>query len=147
MKNFKEDVKIGEAVQKFLVKELKPEFGKIKCNTGQYEEYDLECNGYTIEVKFDRKSEFTNNTAIEYKYKGNPSGISTTPAIEWIQVFYSDGWVYTRTTVNNLKAYLKNNWEHLNKTKGGDNMWSDLILIKKDDFINAFDFVHIDSKL
>jgi len=89
MGNFKKDLKIGEYVQDYLVKELAGEFGKLKASEGKFSDYDLTSpDGYTFEVKFDRSSEHTNNTAIEFRYKNKESGICSTKAIEWIQVLH-----------------------------------------------------------
>ena len=146
-KNFDNDLKIGECIQDVLIKRLGSEFPGIHAMEGEFPDYDLECSGYTFEVKFDYKSRFTNNTAIEYRYKNKPSGISHTKAIEWLQVFYIGKWVYSRIGVSTLKAYITSNWGVLDKVSGGDGGKSDLILIPKNDFANAFDFIGLTAPL
>ena len=148
MGNFSEDLKIGEYVQDFLIEELAGEFGKLKASEGEFSDYDLISeDGYTFEVKFDRSSRSTKNTAIEFRYKGRESGICSTKAIEWIQVLYNeDKWVYCRIPVENLRNFLRNNWEFFKTIMGGDDKQSALILVNKDIFLNEFEFKEIKEK-
>ena len=88
-----------------------------------------------VEVKTDREWRRTGNVAIEYKYKGEPSGISTTQA--HIYVYVLDGissmW-YVQTDA--LRAYLKN--ITAKRVKGGDDNMSDLILLTLSQFFSIF---------
>ncbi len=146
MGNFKSDLDIGEIAQDFISKQLEGEFGKMKVSKGLFKDYDLVSNdGYTIEVKLDKKSRSTNNVAIEYKYKNKPSGISTTKAMEWIHIFYLNGWVYCRTRREDLRNFIRTNIKSIVKTKGGDDNMSDILLIRKDDFVDRFNYIPINQ--
>lgn len=141
---FKTDLSIGERAQDFAISVLKEEFPGIRQIKGDFADYDLIAdNGYTIEVKFDKESRKTGNVAIEYLYKGRPSGIAKTKAREWLHIFYLDGWVYARAKTLDLKHYIKSNRKDLVETDGGDNHLSKLILINKEDFVNRFGFIGI----
>ena len=145
MGNFIEDVKVGEKVQDFIIKELHDEFPSLKSQHGNFANYDLVSeDGYTIEVKFDRGSANTGNVVIEYKYDGEPSGISKTAALEWVHVFsHHSKWAYCRIKVRELKAFIKNNWKYLKKVEGGDAYKSKMVLIPVNDFMDTFPYKNI----
>lgn len=144
MGNFAQDLKIGIKAQDFAIKLYSPEFPGLRSVDGNFTSYDLiSDNGHTFEVKFDRDSEHTKNVAIEYMYDKHPSGISNTKAMEWLHIYYLDGWVITRVKSSSLKAFIKNNSKFLKRTTGGDYNKAKLILINKTDFANTFDFVRI----
>ena len=142
MGSFQKDVKLGEKAQDIIAQKLREEFPTIKSIKGRPYEYDLCTNdGYTIEVKFDIKSRLTGNVGIEYRYKTKPSGIARTHAMEWIHIYYlNDTLVYSRASVGSLRAYIKSNWEFLDKKDGGDNNNSKMVLITVEDFSTVFDF-------
>lgn len=147
MGDFKKDLSIGEIAQNFINKQLEREFGKMKVSRGLFGDYDLTSDsGYTVEVKFDRKSKSTDNVAIEYRYRGKPSGISTTKAIEWIHIFYLNGWVYCRIRREDLRNFIKTNIKSISRIKGGDNNMSDILLINKEDFTNRFNYIPINQE-
>lgn len=144
MGDFAKDLKIGQKAQDFIIKRLQDELPGLKSIDGNFSSYDLVADsGYTIEVKFDRESEHTKNIAIEYEYDKHPSGLAKTKALEWLHIYYLDGWVFSRIKVGNLKAFIKNNWKDLHKTQGGDYSKAMLVLINKTDFANTFDFIKI----
>jgi hypothetical protein len=146
--NFDKDLKIGNLVEEIIAKHLKKEFPTIRAHKKKSSEYDLiDDDGYTFEVKWDRMSEETPNTVVEYYCNRKPSGISTTKAIEWIQVYYLDhNWVFSRMTTNDLKAYLHNNFEFFHTGRGGDGNRARLIFLDKDDFATEFDFTTLKAK-
>ena len=95
-----------------------------------------------MEVKTDNYVDDNNDTgniAIEIRYRGKPSGISTTK---------SDWWVYYMPdiSVNNLwmmpcdklKRFIKENIKDLKVVKGGDNNWSELVLIPRKKYAQYF---------
>jgi hypothetical protein len=139
---FKRDLQLGEKAEEYLVDKLKKEFPTLKQLKKNFSEYDLmDDNGYTIEVKFDRKSKSTGNTAIECEYKGNPSGINCTKAMEWIQIYYlNNQWVYSRIKTYDLRAFVKSNGDYLTTIDGGDNKLSKMILIPVEDFADTFNY-------
>jgi hypothetical protein len=142
---FDKDLKIGNIVEDIIATHLKPEFPTIRAHKKKSSAYDLiDDDGYTFEVKWDRMSEETENTVIEYYCNNKPSGVSTTKAIEWIQVYnLCNKWVFSRMTTNDLKAFLHRNFEYFHTGRGGDNSKSRLIFIDKDVFSSEFDFTAI----
>ena len=95
-----------------------------------------------MEIKTDNyvnDNKDTGNIAIETRYRGKPSGISVTK---------SDWWVYYMPdiSVNNLwmmecdklKRFIKENIKDLKVVKGGDNNWSELILIPRKKYAKYF---------
>jgi len=48
--------------------------------------------------------------------------------------------VYCRIPVENLRNYLRNNWDYFDTLMGGDNKQSALILINKEIFLEEFTF-------
>ena len=95
-----------------------------------------------MEVKTDNYVDDNNDTgniAIEIRYRGKPSGISTTK---------SDWWIYYMPdiSVNNLwmmpcdklKRFIKENIKDLKVVKGGDNNWSELVLIPRKKYAQYF---------
>lgn len=145
MGNFSQDLKIGEKAENFLIKELQEELPGLKSTQGNFPDYDLiSDSGYTIEVKFDAISKTTGNVGFEYECNNHPSGLASTKAMEWIHVYYLiDKWVYSRIRTNNLKSFIKDNWNELKKVKGGDRNSSKLILIDSEDFANNFPYKEI----
>ena len=142
MQNFYKDLEIGELVEQKVIDLLKKDYPTIKALKEYNSGFDLvDDNGYTVEVKFDRLSEKTPNTAFEYLYKSSPSGISTSKALDWAQILYfNNNWIISIINTDQLRMFLKNNWEHLEKINGGDNNDSRLILINKTDFLDNFPF-------
>jgi hypothetical protein len=51
---------------------------------GNVKEYDIIHNGQKYEIKSDRWTYKTKNVCIEFLYKNNPSGISTTTSEYWV---------------------------------------------------------------
>ena len=81
----------------------------------------------------------TGNIAVEIKYKGNPSGISTTYA-QWFVYYYKhvskdNLWMIQ---VDNLKSLIKENIKDIKFVNGGDNNDSYIALIPRDKFRDKF---------
>ena len=142
---FKDDVKLGEKAQDYIIKQLQLEFPGIHSMHGNFSNYDLVSDsGFTAEVKFDIKSKLTNNVGVEYEYQGKPSGLAKTKAMEWIHIYHlTNKWVYSRIKVHDLKAYIKNNWKYLRKLKGGDRNSSKMVVINTQDFADRFTYFPI----
>jgi len=145
MYSFEEDLKLGERAQTFIVKQLQKDFKIIKQSKGEFKDYDLLCDDvYKIEVKFDRLSKETNNVGIEYLCNSQQSGVSCTTANEWAHIYYLNGeLVYSRALVSEMKEYLRNNWEYLNKVVGGDGNRAKLVLVPTALFAERFSFISI----
>lgn len=112
-------------------------FGKI----GENKVVNMfEGNG-SIEVKTERGSwQKTGNIAIEVKYKGKPSGLSTTKAKTWIHLLSQDlnilgGFIFE---VNKLKKRVKDLTilKRARIVKGGDNNDSTIVLLPIKEMFN-----------
>jgi len=137
--DFKKDLEEGEKAERYIVKQLLREYPTLKKVEGYNPGYDLiDEMGYTVEVKFDIGSKTTGNIAFEYSYKGNPSGISTSSALDWVQIYFSNGWVYSQMRTYNLKIFLKSNIKSFKIVNGGDDNKSHLILVPVSTFQEFF---------
>ena len=116
-----------EEMKKF---DLDLEFGLL----GEDFVRDMQGGNTKIEVKTERdKWKNTGNMAIEIRYNGNPSGISTTEAQLWVHNFsYNDEILFSFTL---QVSYLKDRIKKLLKEKkakivmGGDFDGSQIVLI------------------
>jgi hypothetical protein len=81
-----------------------------------------------IEVKTDRIAHITGNVAVEYRYKGRPSGISTTEADYWAFLLY-DMTTIIMVPTDKLKAIAREKYKQDQITLGGDENASEMILI------------------
>jgi hypothetical protein len=96
--------------------------------------------GETIEVKADKMWHTTGNIAIEYRFRGRPSGLSTTEAKWWCVVLTnkkdpkkSDMIILWETM--NLRRHLKSILNRLKKVNGGYRSASKILLVPLKDFI------------
>ena len=84
---FKEDLKQGKEAELELAARLVQVKGVDDIEFNEDKRYDLkvfsEDESYTIEVKWDMKAPETGNVAIEFEYRGNPSGIEASEADFW----------------------------------------------------------------
>lgn len=147
MGDFQKDLAVGSKAQDFIISQLKEEHEGLVQVEGNFKDFDLKADdGYTAEVKFDILSQKTKNVGFEYKCYGKKSGVSNTKALEWVHIYYLDGkWVYSRMNTNNLKAFLKSNWESLKKVSGGDNNASKMALVSVYDVADSFGYISISS--
>jgi hypothetical protein len=142
---FDEDLKLGERAERFVVNQLREQYPSLRKVEGKNPDYDLiDDNGYTFEVKLDIKSKETQNIGIEYKHRGKKTAISTSKACEWIIIYYNHEWRYIRAKTENLRAFLRSNWNYLEKIKGkGDK--SSLVLIPTIEMETYFTYREIDK--
>tara|TARA_Y100000356_G_C11229652_1_gene274179 strand:+ start:39 stop:425 length:387 start_codon:yes stop_codon:yes gene_type:complete len=98
----------------------------------------LGSNGAKIEVKTERDIwHRTKNIFIEYKYKGNPSGLAVTKSDYWVTNLkkgnktFATVVVETKRLKKNLKRLIKNGKVSIGK-KGGDFNMSEGILLPLD---------------
>ena len=116
-KNFEYDLEFGEIREQRVADILLNQKIEVKTERGQW-------------VK-------TGNIAIEYEYRGKPSGIATTQAPYWFQVLEVDGNEFCTLLLKTdmLKKIIKTA-----KTKtvmGGDNKQSKLVLLPIREIFNA----------
>jgi phosphoglucomutase len=86
----------------------------------------------TVEVKTDRLAAKTGNLAIEFKYKGKPSGILTTKADEWFfVVLEEDGSIRYRFNVPTarLKKIAHGRYKRGYTATGGQDNQSEMVLV------------------
>tara|TARA_R100001082_G_scaffold86648_1_gene53223 strand:- start:2917 stop:3309 length:393 start_codon:yes stop_codon:yes gene_type:complete len=106
------------------------DFGKV----GEQALVDLLESDGSIEVKTERDIwKTTGNIAIEIRYYGNPSGISTTEAKTWIHLLSYEGNIEGGfiLKVSELKEKIRRLFKR-NEAKtvmGGDNNASELVLL------------------
>jgi hypothetical protein len=82
-----------------------------------------------VEVKTDRLAHLTGNIAIEFRYKGRLSGISTTEADYWAFVLL-EGAVIIMIETDRLKKIARKNYRLGNVASGGDGNNSEMVLLK-----------------
>ncbi len=113
--------------------DLDLEFGKM----GEQFVEDMQLGNKKIEVKTERDIwKTTGNIAIEVRYKGNPSGISTTDSNVWIHLLSYEGKIESGFIFNvgKLKKRIKEllNDKIARLVMGGDDNRSQLVLVPID---------------
>jgi transposase len=105
---------------------------------GEYHETRVrtifELEGKTIEVKADRAWHTTGNIAIEYRFRGRPSGLSTTEAKWWLTVLTNkenpkESDMMILWSVSKLRAHLKKIQHKLRKVNAGHLRASKVLLV------------------
>jgi len=92
-----------------------------------------------IEVKTDRLAHATGNVAVEYSYKGLPSGIATTESDMWAFVLYKSDLIIFIST-KHLKAIARRYYKLGCIGKGGDNNQSEMILIPIEELTKSHNY-------
>tara|TARA_A100001391_G_scaffold88113_1_gene58369 strand:- start:3875 stop:4372 length:498 start_codon:yes stop_codon:yes gene_type:complete len=148
-KKFKKDLEFGNAGEKIVAMYMAINGMTIVSDeSGNNKDYDIvmyspkaDKNLY-MEVKTDNYVDDNNDTgniAIEIRYRGKPSGISTTKADWWIyympDISSSNLWMME---CSKLKRFIKENIQDLKVVKGGDNNWSELVLIPRKKYAQYF---------
>ena len=104
---FQNDLQIGEISQNKILDIIKKKYPKAYQQEGYFKEYDImipEINK-TVEVKQDKKSNFTGNIVVEVEMPlGKPSALSVTKADFWV---FDDGEYYMWWTPKALKELVK----------------------------------------
>lgn len=96
---------------------------------GYFPDWDIGCDKGTYEIKEDVAAQRTGRLFVELKYRGELSGLAATKA-DWF-VFIVKNTAYFSRSVH-WKSFLRDNWKYLNKTLGGDNNWSEGVLVPMD---------------
>ena len=104
---------------------------------------DMQGDNTKIEVKTEREIwKNTGNIAIEYRYNGKPSGISTTGSEIWIHLLTDNGNIVGGFIfkVSQLKDYIKKlqREKRLKTTDGGDFDASKMVLLPIKDIKELF---------
>jgi hypothetical protein len=96
---------------------------------GKQKEADLIVNNTLVEVKRDMMWDRTGNFAVEYEFRGKPSGLAATKAD--IFVIAADKFYCFQSQT--LKDWLHANWKYLRKTNGGDSLDAKMVLARQED--------------
>ena len=148
-KKFKKDLKYGTTGEKIVAMYMAINgMSIVRDESTNTKDYDIvmyspkaDKNLY-MEVKTDNyvdNENDTGNIAIEIRYRGKPSGISTTKADWWIyympEISFNNLWMME---CDKLKRFIKENIQDLKVVKGGDNNWSELVLIPRKKYAQYF---------
>ena len=148
-KKFKKDLKYGTTGEKIVAMYMAINgMSIVRDESTNTKDYDIvmyspkaDKNLY-MEVKTDNyvdNENDTGNIAIEIRYRGKPSGISTTKADWWIyympEISFNNLWMME---CDKLKRSIKENIKDLKVVKGGDNNWSELVLIPRKKYAQYF---------
>ena len=130
-KNFRKDLVIGHSSEDAVCAKIKKKYPKAHVIGGYCKGYDIyvpETNK-KIEVKQDKKSNYTNNIVVEIEMPpGTPSALSTTEADYWV---FDDGEIYIWITPDALRQVVKP-FKPVKFIGKGDNKEKLAYLIKKD---------------
>jgi len=148
-KKFNKDLKFGNKGEKVVALYMAINGMTIVSDeSGDNKDYDIvmyspksDKNLY-MEVKTDNyvdNENDTGNIAIEIRYRDKPSGISTTKADWWVyympEISLNNLWMME---CDKLKRFIKENIQDLKVVKGGDNNWSELVLIPRKKYAQYF---------
>ena len=131
MSNFQNDLQYGQKYEEKALKYL--DYDTVEHMEGYFKEYDLIITKdevkTKIEVKSDRRAQFTKNLAIEFECNGKPSGVSTSEADYWMYfIVYDDrNDEVFKIPVSELKKLIKN----CRTAWGGDGYRSRLKLLPR----------------
>ena len=81
-KNFKESLSIGHSAEDAVCAKINKKYPKAHVMEGYCKGYDIYVpeTGKKVEVKQDKKSNYTGNIVVEIEFNGKPSALSTTEA-------------------------------------------------------------------
>ena len=120
--NFKDSLAIGHTSEDNVCAKIRKKYPKAHVIQGYFKGYDIYVpeTGKKVEVKQDKKSNFTGNIVVEIEFNGKPSALSTTKADYWV---FDDGETYMWITPVKFVG-------------NGDNKEKLAYLVKKDVIIN-----------
>ena len=130
-KNFKDSLVIGHSSEDAVCAKINKKYPKAYVKPGYCKEYDIYVPEIDkkVEVKQDKKSNFTNNIVVEIEMPpGTPSGLSTTETDYWV---FDDGEIYMWITPEILRQIVLPMYA-VTFTGNGDNKSKRAYLVKKD---------------
>ena len=130
-KNFKDSLVIGHKSEDAVCAKINKKYPKAYVKPGYCKEYDIYVPEIDkkVEVKQDKKSNFTNNIVVEIEMPpGTPSGLSTTESDYWV---FDDGEIYMWITPDTLRQIVLPMYA-ATFTGKGDNKPKRAYLVKKD---------------
>ena len=128
-KNFKDSLKIGHKSEYAVCKNIQKKYPKAYVVEGYCKGFDIYVpeTDKRIEVKQDKKSNFTGNIVVEVEFNGKPSALSTTTADYWV---FDDGEIYIWTTPRTLRLLIKS-MSPVIFVGNGDNKKKKAFLVRK----------------
>ena len=130
-KNFKDSLTIGHSSEDAVCAKIKKKYPKAFVKPGYCKEYDIYVpeTDKKIEVKQDKKSNYTHNIVVEIEMPpGTPSALSTTESDYWV---FDDGEIYIWITPETLRQVVRP-FDPVKFVGNGDNKEKLAYLIKKD---------------
>ena len=106
-RNFKESLSIGHSSEDAVCAKINKKYPKAHVIKGYCKGYDIYVpeTDKKVEVKQDKKSNYTNNIVVEIEMPpGTPSALSTTEADYWV---FDDGEIYIWITPDTLRQVVK----------------------------------------
>ena len=128
--NFKNSLELGHNSEHAVCKKIQKKYPKAYVVEGYCKEYDIYVpeTKKKIEVKQDKKSNFTGNIVVEIEFDGKPSALQTTEADYWV---FDDGETYMWVITDRLRQVVKQ-FTPVKFIGNGDNKQKLAYLIKKD---------------
>ena len=129
-KNFKNDLAIGHKSEDAVCAKIKKKYPRAHVMEGYCKGYDIYVpeTKKKVEVKQDKKSNFTGNIVVEIEFNGKPSALSTTESDYWV---FDDGEIYMWITPEILRQIVLP-MHAVTFTGNGDNKSKRAYLVKKD---------------
>ena len=133
-KNFYESLEVGKSSEDAVCERIQKKYPKAFRKKGYCKGYDIYVpeTDKKVEVKQDKKSNYTGNIVIEIEFNGKPSALSTTEADFWV---FDDGETYIWITPDTLRQVVKP-FKPVRFVGNGDNKYKLAYLIKKDIIID-----------
>ena len=132
--NFHQSLKYGHDSEEAVCERIQKKYPKAFRKKGYCKGYDIYVPEIDkkVEVKQDKKSNYTGNIVIEVEFNGTPSALSTTEADYWV---FDDGEIYIWITPDTLRQVIKP-FKPVRFVGNGDNKYKLAYLIKKDIIID-----------
>ena len=129
-KNFRNDLAIGHKSEDAVCAKIKKKYPRAHVMEGYCKGYDIYVpeTKKKVEVKQDKKSNFTGNIVVEIEFDGKPSALSTTESDYWV---FDDGEIYMWITPEILRQIVLPMYA-VTFTGKGDNTPKRAYLVKKD---------------
>ena len=129
-KNFKDSLAIGHKSEDAVCAKIKKKYPRAHVMEGYCKGYDIYVpeTKKKVEVKQDKKSNFTGNIVVEIEFDGKPSALSTTEADYWV---FDDGEIYMWITPETLRQIVLPMYA-VTFTGNCDNKSKRAYLVKKD---------------
>ena len=132
MSNFHLDLERGVAVENKVIDLIREKYPCACRILGDFKDYDIWIPEISagIEVKYDPRSNETNNFVIEIESRDSPSGLMTTKAKFW--VLYDDKTFCVIKPSEIIKCIILNKLTYSEFFCSGDNFKKKAFLIKKE---------------